>query len=136
MLLRLWPSCPAEGWITSEYGYRTHPISGHRAFHGGIDVGNAEGTRVRAPWDGRVVKVRRNRDFGLYVVVASGPLRLLMAHLSDATVEKGDWVPRGAVVGLMGHTGRVTGDHLHLEIRRRRRRVNPRFALVSCTPRE
>jgi murein DD-endopeptidase MepM/ murein hydrolase activator NlpD len=135
-LIGMWPSCPAEGWVTSEYGYRTHPITGRRAFHSGIDVGNEEGTLVRSPWAGRVVKVRRSRDFGLYVVVSSGPLRLLMAHLSEAKVQEGQRLHKGAVVGLMGHTGRATGDHLHLEIRHRRKRVNPRFSLVSCTPRE
>jgi murein DD-endopeptidase MepM/ murein hydrolase activator NlpD len=132
MVARLWPACPAEGWVTSEFGYREHPITGRHRKHRGIDVGNEEGTPIRAPWSGRVRKVRRVRDYGLYVVIDSGPLRLTMAHLSAARVKAGDVVPKGSLVGLMGHTGRATGDHLHLELRRGRKIVDPSFVFMSC----
>jgi len=132
MLLEAWPACPAEGWVTSEYGYRRHPITKRRSMHQGIDVGNVEGTEVRAPWQGRVLKVRRTRGAGRHVIIASGGLRLTLAHLGVVKVSAGDWVPKGALVGLMGHTGRTTGDHLHLEIRKRGKTVDPAFAFWSC----
>lgn len=135
LLLEVFPACPAEGWITSEYGYRRHPITGRRAKHEGIDVANREGTPVRTPWAGYVLRVRRTRGAGLHVVVASGRLRVTMAHLSAVGVSQGDVLPRGALVGLMGHTGRATGDHLHLEIRRAKRTVNPAFAFAACVAR-
>lgn len=132
-LFQVWPSCPAEGWVTSEYGYRHHPILSRRSFHRGIDIANKEGTEVRSPWNGRVEKVRRTRGHGLHVVVVSGPLRVVLSHLSEALVSEGDAVPKGSVVGLMGHTGRATGDHLHLEVQVPfRRAVDPSFALVGC----
>lgn len=132
MLLQVWPECPAQGWVTSEYGQRKHPITGRWAKHEGIDVGNDEGTPVRAPWRAEVLKVRRTRGAGLHVVLSSGPLRLTMAHLSDVEVGEGDRLRKGALVGLMGHTGRATGDHLHLEVRHRGRTVDPSFAFASC----
>lgn len=100
--------------------------------HEGIDVANHEGTPVRAPWRGRVVRVRRSRGSGLHVVVASGLLRVTMTHLSTAEVSEGDDLSKGDLVGLMGHTGRVTGDHLHLQIKRDGKNINPRFSLASC----
>ena len=132
MWFELWPACPTEGWMTSGYGYRVHPISGRRAKHQGIDVANKEGTELRTPWRGRVSRIRRTRGAGLHVVIVSGRLRVLMAHLSAVEVSEGDALDRGALVGLMGRTGRVTGPHLHLEVRDGGKVVDPTFAFASC----
>ena len=132
MLLEMWPACPAQGWVTSEYGYRRHPITKRRAMHQGIDVANVEGTEIHAPWRGRVLKVRRSRGAGRYVVIDSGRLRVTLAHLSAAKVSVGDWLSKGDLVGLMGHTGHATGDHLHLEVREHGKTVDPAFAFLSC----
>jgi murein DD-endopeptidase MepM/ murein hydrolase activator NlpD len=135
LLVTLWPACPAEGWITSDYGYRRHPISRKTKFHYGVDIANVRGTEVRTPWEGRVAAVRRRRGAGLHVVVASGALRVTLAHLDEVRVSRGDRLERGAVVGLMGRSGRATGVHLHVEVRIGRRHRDPRFALVGCPAR-
>lgn len=135
-LMEAWPACPAEGWVTSEYGWREHPISHRRKFHRGVDVGNRVGTPVRSPWTARVVRVRRRGSYGLHVVLQAGPLRLTMAHLRSARVRRGDIVPRGTLVGHMGASGRATGPHLHLEVRGGGRLLDPSVALLGCQARD
>jgi murein DD-endopeptidase MepM/ murein hydrolase activator NlpD len=131
-LLELWPACPAEGWVTSEYGRRRHPITHRRKFHYGIDLANKVGTPVHSPWGGRVQRIKRDRAKGLHVEVQAGPYRLTFAHLDAVDVSRGDEIPKGALVGRMGRSGRVTGPHLHLEMRRGARMMNPSVALLGC----
>lgn len=131
-LLRVLPYCPAEGTLTSEYGFRKHPVTQRYAFHQGIDIANVEGTPIRAPWDGEVVQIKRTRGSGLYVVIQSGSLRVVMRHFSSLLVQEGDLLAKGAVVGYMGHSGRATGDHLHLEIRKKRKTLNPAIVRILC----
>ena len=136
LLLNFWPSCPAEGWVTSEYGYRRHPITHRRKFHRGIDMANVAGTEIRSPWGARVARVTRSRGMGLYVVLTSGPFRITMAHLRAVDVAKGDVLPPGGLVGRMGSTGAATGPHLHLELRARNRLLDPSVVFMGCrTPR-
>lgn len=132
-LLELWPACPAEGWITSEYGYRRHPISHQKKFHYGIDIANKVGTEVHSPWAAQVLKIRRNRVMGRHVLVKSGPFKLTFAHLDSVAVSAGDRIPRGALIGRMGGSGRVTGPHLHLELRQGARTQDPSVALWGCS---
>lgn len=132
MLLEMIPACPAVGWVTSDYGRRRHPISGLMRFHYGVDVANVRGTPVRSPWHATVLRVARSRHAGLHVVLRSGPYRVTMAHLSRAYVQEGAELRKGALVGLMGRSGRATGPHLHLSMRRGRRPVNPTVALATC----
>ena len=135
LLLHFWPSCPAEGWVTSEYGYRRHPISHRRQFHRGIDVANEAGTPVRSPWKGQVVKVTRSRHGGRFVVVQSGVFRLTFFHLQSTTVTRGDQLDPGDQLGLMGSSGRTTGPHVHLEMRSRGRTLDPSVTLLRCPTR-
>jgi len=131
-LLRLIPACPAEGWVTSEYGYRTDPITHRRKYHRGIDVANEAGTPVRSPWSGKVRRVTRSRYGGRFVVVQSGEMRLTFMHLQETSVSKGDQVRAGDQVGLMGSSGRTTGPHLHLEVRHQGKTRNPAVAFLFC----
>jgi murein DD-endopeptidase MepM/ murein hydrolase activator NlpD len=132
LLVQMWPVCPIEGRITSDYGYRTHPVTGIKKFHDGIDVANVEGTPIRAPWNAEVVGVRRSPNAGLHVVLRSGGIDITLAHLSRAHVKRGDLVKQGQIVGLVGQTGRATGPHLHLSLRRGSRSRDPAFAFVAC----
>lgn len=136
LLLNFWPSCPAEGWVTSEYGYRRHPITHRRKFHRGIDVANVAGTEIHSPWRARVARVARSRGMGLHVVLTSGPFRITMAHMRAVDVRRGDLVPRGGLVGRMGSSGAATGPHLHLELRDGSRLLDPSIAFLGCTPPE
>ena len=132
VFLELWPRCPADGWISSEFGRRRHPVSQKMRFHAGIDIANVRGTAVKAPWGGTIVKIRRSRHAGLHVVIRSGGFRILLAHLDETLVSVGQWVPAGEVVGHMGRSGRATGPHLHLEVRRGGKPLDPTFALLGC----
>ncbi len=135
LLLQAWPACPAEGWVTSGYGHRIHPLTHRRSFHEGIDIANIEGTPLRAPWAAVVSDIRRTGRAGLHVVLRTGPFPVKMAHLSSVLVVEGQRLKRGEKVGRMGHSGRVTGDHVHLELRRWNRRCDPSLLLASCRPR-
>jgi len=132
LLLEFWPVCPAEGWVTSEYGYRRDPMTHRRKFHRGVDVANEAGTPVHSPWGGTVSTVARSRYGGRFVVVRSGPFKMTFLHLQTATVAKGDQVERGDQLGLMGSSGRATGPHVHLGMRLRGKTVNPSMALLRC----
>lgn len=108
---------PAD--ITSEFGWRTHPIFGNLNFHNGIDFAAVEGTPVLAVDSGQVAIADWNGGYGLMVVLEhdSGTSETLYAHLSQILVEPGEMVQVGQVIGLVGSTGYSTGPHLHFEYR-------------------
>lgn len=130
--LQVMPACPAEGWVTSEYGYREHPITHRRRFHQGIDIANKAGTPVHSPWRGTVTRVGRNRYAGRFVVVQSGELLVRFLHLQEPTVSKGDQLSSGDQIGLMGSSGRATGPHLHLEVRYHGKTQDPSVTRLQC----
>jgi len=112
--------------MTSRYGHRRDPFNGKSAFHGGIDFKAKTGTPVRAAADGTVVKAGRMGGYGKIVEIKhrNGYITRY-AHLSRITVKVGERVASGERVGKVGSTGRSTGPHLHFEIRRRGKTVNP-----------
>ena len=104
--------------VTSSYGYRQDPFTKCRRFHDGIDLRCGNGL-VYSMLPGRVFSVRHgNTGYGNYVVIDHGNLRCLYGHLSDIYAKEGAVVQAGAVVGLVGSTGRSTGPHLHLQLQR------------------
>jgi len=127
------PSCPVDGYVTSEYGYRTDPITHRRKWHKGLDIGAPEGTPIRAMWDGRVKIVHRShRGYGNNVVVQTGSRTVRFAHMHKVHVERGQEISKGDVIGLVGESGRATGPHLHLEIWERGRSTDPGLFLWQC----
>ena len=116
-----WP-LPVAGTITSQFGYRVDPITGEVSSHTGTDIACAEGTPILAAADG-VVTVTNGLDswggsYGYYIQIDhGGGLETLYAHCSSICVTTGQQVQAGEVIGYVGHTGRVTGSHLHLETR-------------------
>ncbi len=122
------PISPADPyWLTSTYGYRNDPFTGKRMAHHGIDLAGPVGLDIHCTGAGTVVRARMNRHgYGKEVVVDHGfGYRTIYAHLHDIFVEKGQKLKRGEVLGTMGSTGRSTGPHLHYEIRKDGRAVNP-----------
>ena len=122
------PISPADPyWLTSTYGYRNDPFTGKRMAHHGIDLAGPVGLDIHCTGAGTVVRARMDRyGYGKEVVVDHGfGYRTIYAHLHDIFVEKGQKLKRGEVVGTMGSTGRSTGPHLHYEIRKDGRAVNP-----------
>lgn len=116
-----WP-LPVAGTITSQFGHRVDPITGEVSSHTGTDIAGAEGTPILAAADG-VVTVANGLDnwggsYGYYIQIDhGGGLETLYAHCSSICVATSQQVQAGQVIGYVGHTGRVTGSHLHLEVR-------------------
>ena len=113
--------------VTSKYGYRKHPISRMRKFHHGIDFRARKGTRTYACRDGKVVRAGWDPGYGNIVVVEhSGGYKTAYGHLSIIYVKVGQKVKKGHVLALTGNSGYSTGPHLHFEIRRYNKSVDPR----------
>ena len=123
-----WP-LPVAGRITSQFGHRVDPITGEVSSHTGTDIACAEGTPILAAADG-IVTVANGLDswggsYGYYIQIDHGRgLETLYAHCSSICVTTGQQVQAGQVIGYVGHTGRATGSHLHLETRANGTRVD------------
>jgi len=127
-LLQNTPSLrPAQTpWFTSRYGKRKDPISAQWVMHKGVDIGGYIGMKVVSPADGVVIWTGRRGGYGLTVVLDHGyGLQTHFAHLNKYHVKRGDRVRRGDVIAEMGNTGKSTGPHLHYEVRRDGRPMNP-----------
>ncbi|MBQ6066133.1 MAG: M23 family metallopeptidase [Clostridia bacterium] len=112
------PVLPVCGPVTSDYGYRIHPIYGGESFHSGRDISADEGTGIRAVYDGVVADVGVGESSGNYVKIDHGNgLVALYCHCSLVYAKEGDVVRKGDIIAAVGHTGAATGPHLHFEIR-------------------
>ncbi len=118
---------PAQGWVTSGYGRRIHPMTGRRHFHAGLDIAASFGTPVIAPANARVTFAgRKNRALGKTVILDHGTgTRTWYGHLAEIHVERGERVSRGQQIGAVGSTGRSTGPHLHYVVEVNGKAVNP-----------
>jgi murein DD-endopeptidase MepM/ murein hydrolase activator NlpD len=104
--------------ITSMYGWRKDPFTGNPEFHAGIDFGAAEGTEVYAARDGIVEETGYDGALGKFVVITHpGGYQTVYGHLSSISVTMNQKVSTGAIIGIVGSTGRATGPHLHFEMR-------------------
>ena len=125
--------------MTSGYGYRIHPIYKTRKMHYGMDYSAKVGTEIYATGDGIVSKVKRSkRGYGNYVKINHGfGYETLYAHMSKYIVKKGQKVKRGEVIGYVGNTGISTAPHLHYEVRKDNKKINPvNFYFNDLTPDE
>jgi len=112
--------------FTSPFGMRTHPISGRREMHDGLDMAAPAGTPIRASGEGTVTFAGWKSGYGRTVIVRHGfGFETLYPHLSRIRVKKGQKVSRGERIGDMGSSGRSTGSHLHYEVRVGGKPVNP-----------
>jgi murein DD-endopeptidase MepM/ murein hydrolase activator NlpD len=117
---------PTAGRVTSTYGMRRHPILGYLRMHAGIDFGGGYGAPIYAVTDGTVTYAGRNGGYGNYVRINhGGGLGSGYGHMSRIAVAPGQRVARGQLIGAIGSTGLSTGPHLHYELYRNGRAVNP-----------
>jgi murein DD-endopeptidase MepM/ murein hydrolase activator NlpD len=117
---------PVPGAITSGFGMRRHPILGYTRMHAGIDFKAGYGTPIVAVSDGRVSSAGRSGGCGIAVELAhGGGLTTRYCHMSRMAVSAGMSVRRGQVIGYVGSTGLSTGPHLHYEMYRGGRVINP-----------
>lgn len=119
---------PIKGTITSRYGTReaTEIVP---ANHQGIDIGVNVGTTVVAAMAGKVSLVSDEGEYGTHVKIENKDITTIYAHCSKILVKKGATIKKGQKIALSGNTGRTTGPHLHFEIRRDNRTVNPELVL-------
>lgn len=113
--------------LVSGFGFRIHPIYKTRRMHTGVDFLAPTGTPIYATGNGKVVEAERsNHGYGRMVVIDHGyGYQTLYAHLSQIRVREGQEIKRGEIIGLVGNTGTSTAPHLHYEVIRNGRKVNP-----------
>ena len=117
---------PVRGVYMSGFGGRQDPFTGGSGFHQGVDIATNRGEPVGASAEGTVEKAEWSGDLGNMVEISHGSgYRTIYGHLEKSLVKPGQHVKRGETIGLVGSTGRATGPHLHYEVRRGDRAVNP-----------
>ena len=115
-----------KGWYSSAFGRRMDPITGRPAWHAGVDFAGKLGSDVIAVASGVVVYSGRKDGYGNLVEIDHGNgVTTRYGHHDELKVEVGDFVRQGDVIGLMGNSGRSTGPHVHLEVLRNGKAVNP-----------
>lgn len=125
--------------MASGFGNRIHPIYKTRKFHAGMDFTAPVGTEIYATGNGTVVEVKKSRrGWGNHVIIDHGyGYETVYAHMSDFSVRKGQTVKRGEVIGFVGNTGTSTAPHLHYEVHKNDKALNPvNFYFNDLSPEE
>lgn len=119
---------PIEGRITSSFGIRSNPFFGEkRETHKGLDISARHGSPVRCTADGKVVFAGYKGDYGKLVIISHGDdYETLYGHLSEILVKEGQEVKANTFIGKVGSTGRSSGPHLHYEIHKNDKKINPK----------
>ncbi|ATX81187.1 Peptidase family M23 [Mariprofundus ferrinatatus] len=123
-----WPT--EGGWISSRFGPRIDPFDGSKSEHKGVDIANRFGAPVLAASRGVVVFAGRMPDYGYVVDIEHGHgYKTRYAHMGSMAVNIGDIVKHNQLIGRVGSTGHSTGPHLHYEVSRNGKLINPRSFL-------
>lgn len=127
-----WPTRSKQ--LTSGFGYRRDPFTGHATFHAGIDIDGKSGDTVFSAAEGTVSETGYDSQYGNYIIIDHlGHLQTAYMHLLAIDAREGDTVVRGEKIGQLGSSGRSTGPHLHFQIMQRSEPVNPLKYLASRT---
>ena len=115
-----------KGWMSSRFGRRNDPITGKRAWHNGVDFAGSEGDDIVTVAAGVVVYAGPRSGYGKMIEINhGGGFASRYGHHKDLIVKVGDIVKKGQVIGLMGSSGRSTGPHVHFEVFKNGRAVDP-----------
>jgi murein DD-endopeptidase MepM/ murein hydrolase activator NlpD len=126
---------PVSGRVTSGFGTRFHPILGYQRFHAGLDLAATLGSPIKAAADGRVVSAGWHGGYGrLVAVMHGGGIETLYGHMSQIAARPGETVRQGQVIGYVGSSGLSTGPHLHYEVLKNGRPVNPLSVKLAGGP--
>ena len=126
---------PANGPVTSYFGYRYHPILHFTRFHAGVDIGAGWGSPIVAAADGQVIGAGWSGGFGREVQIAHGSgIVSLYGHMSEIVAQPGSFVHAGQLIGYVGSSGLSTGPHLHFEVRQGGQPVNPLGVRLVSAP--
>ena len=119
---------PLDGKITSSFGFRSNPFGGSgRESHRGLDISAPNGKPVKCTAEGKVVFAGYRGDYGNLVIISHGEeYQTYYGHLSEILVKEGQEVKVSTFIGKVGSTGRSTGPHLHYEIIRNNKKINPK----------
>ena len=118
---------PHNGKVTSKFGYRSNPFTNRgREMHSGVDLKGSTGDPLKATATGKVTFAGYDGDYGYVVKVKhQNGYETRYAHLSKTKVKQGQSIDAGKTIGLLGSTGRSTGPHLHYEILKNDKKINP-----------
>lgn len=123
---------PTKGWNSRGYGMKFDPFTGYKQFHRGLDVAASTGTPIIAPADGRVKEIGTYGGLGKLIVIDHGyGFVTRYGHLSKFNVKRGQQVKRGDLIGKIGSTGYSTGPHLHYEVWRNGKVLNPKEFILN-----
>lgn len=122
-----------EGNITSQFGERLNPILKKDEFHVGLDIKAPKGQRVGALYPGKCQKVGLNKFDGNYCILSHGNFETKYCHLDEVLISEGTLLRKGEAVGRVGRTGLATGSHLHVEIIKDGKYINPMSAFRDFT---
>jgi len=126
---------PVSGRVSSGFGQRFHPILGYARFHKGVDLAAAYGTPIVAAADGRIVSAGWSGGYGQRVAIMhSGGIQTMYGHMSRIVASAGSLVRQGQLIGYVGSTGLSTGPHLHYEVLKGGRPVNPMSVKLAAAP--
>lgn len=124
---------PVSGTLTSNFGYREHPVEGEERFHYGVDLAADAGTAIACFADGTVTAVGESSSYGKYCIVThAGGYSTLYAHCSRITASSGTAVTEGQKIAEVGETGMATGPHLHFELHRDGTYLNPIYYVTAA----
>ena len=120
---------PLVGTITSRFGWRDPEVSSVSKYHTGIDIAANEGTDIIAATRGKVILASSEGAYGNHLKIQVEDIIIIYAHCLKLNVNEGDEITQGQKIAEVGSTGNSTGPHLHFEIRREDRYVNPDLIL-------
>jgi len=119
-----WPV--TGGWVSSSFGSRMHPMTGKKQFHQGVDIPGKEGSKVLAVADGVVTRSEKRGNYGWLVELDHGDsYTTLYSHNRRNLVTEGQTVKKGQAIAEVGSTGLSTGPHVHFEVSKNKRNINP-----------
>ncbi len=116
---------PIEGTITSKFGWRTPTTSTVPKYHTGLDIANVSGTKIYSATEGDVILASSKGDYGNHLKIQINDVTIIYAHCKTLYAKQGEHVIQGQEIAEVGSTGNSTGPHLHFEIRKEDRLVDP-----------
>lgn len=120
---------PVKGRISSTFGWRNPTTSTVPKYHTGLDIAANEGTIIKSATDGKVILASSEGDYGKHYKIQNGDIIIIYAHCSKLYLKEGNKVKKGDKIAEVGSTGNSTGPHLHFEIRKEDRLVDPQLIL-------
>ena len=120
---------PVNGRISSTFGWRNPTVATVPKYHTGLDISASEGTKIKSATDGKVIMASSEGDYGKHYQIQIKDVIIIYAHCKKLYLKKGDIVKQGQEIAEVGNTGNSTGPHLHFEIRRKGRKIDPQLII-------